>query len=170
MFFELKHRRSRSTSSFLKLKLYQQMKILNIVFHECHTRVLIPSWFGSLGLIVVMGVCGIIRLHSVVSIFDKLVFLNMSFSGFGVLFSILHAAGNISRESDLLKVHLRNHSFKATKHFRKTVRAMKKFGLRCEPIRVLKHNAVGIILFGIQNYIVSILLAYPHCNVTQTCK
>jgi len=144
-----------------KAKIHQQLKILNSVFLNCNIDVLLPVWFGCMGLCIVMGVCGGILLHSLVSIFDKMVFMNMSVNGFFILFGLLHFAGNIPLESGTLIYQLHDESFRITRQQRLSIRALKIFGIRCNPIRVLKHNALGIYLIGIQNYIMSILLTHP---------
>jgi predicted membrane channel-forming protein YqfA (hemolysin III family) len=121
-----------------------------------------------MGFIWMMGVVGVFRLHDVVKTVDYMSIWCVSIGGTISLIGAVHFIGNIPKECGILIEDL-NFSYyepndvspRQRKVFRKDALCLGIFGLRCDPIRLLKHNATYHYFGGMVNFIITFLVAYP---------
>jgi predicted membrane channel-forming protein YqfA (hemolysin III family) len=119
-----------------------------------------------MGFMWMMGVVGVFRLHDVVKTFDYMSIWCVSIGGTICLIGTVHFTGNIPKECGILVERLnfsyeRNFSSRQRKIFRKDVLSLRIFGQRCDPIRLLKHNAMYHYFGGMIDFIITFLVAYP---------
>jgi hypothetical protein len=120
-----------------------------------------------MGFMWMMGVVGVFRLHDVVNTVDYLSVWCLSIAGTICLIgTTVHFTGNIPKECEILFEDLnfsyeRNFSSRQRKIFRKDVLSLRIFGQRCDPIKLLKHNAMYHYFGGMIDFIITFLVAYP---------
>jgi hypothetical protein len=126
----------------------------------------IPIMFVIFGLIWVLGVIGSIRLYGIVKYSEYFVLCLMSICGGAVLLGIIHFCGNIPKGCRELVTDLKfNYETMITtsswerKLLRRYVRSLRLFGIRSEPIRLIKHNAIYLYFGALINCVVTFLVA-----------
>jgi len=147
------------------MRKYRMVHILSKL-HKESTGYTLSLMFLSFGMIWMFGTIGVIRLYNVVDIFDYAILGVISFSGGFIVLGIIHFCGNIPMKCRTIVTHFRHNynssvaSNRERKFLLKTALSMQLFGIRCEPIRLLKHNAIYLYFGSLINMIVTFLVAH----------
>jgi len=114
------------------------------------------------------GTIGTLRLFQFVNAADYFILCILSICGGTALFGFIHFSGNLPFKGKRfirgVQFSLNNATFSTTNHRKcilKKVKTLQLFGLRSDPIRLVKHNAIYLYFGAMINCIVTALVAFP---------
>jgi len=146
-----------------KLEIYKTISIQWRIFNVSLGATM-PYLFSIFGILWMMGVIGCLRLRKIVNLVDLGTLTCIVVSGGVVLSGTIHFSGTIVVQAERFLKLFRFHNMSSyqLKVSRKSLKCCRPFGLKCYPIKSIRHNAFYFYFGGMVNFLVTFLVAHPH--------
>jgi len=142
-----------------KINRYRSLYLLNHLHNECYSPHHLPAFLIFMGFLALIGGCGTIRLYDCVNIGEYIFILELATicNLFGYL--ILYVSSYVYKSSSETLAHIVGSGCRG-KVLRRTFRSLRPFGVRIEPIKAVKFNAVTAYFLNLSNATTSVLVSF----------